>query len=215
MIDWSRVDTVLLDMDGTLLDLHFDNHFWQQALPAAYAARRGWSLAESQAHVFEQMRRVEGTLDWYCLDYWRRLLDLDIVAIKREIQHKIGYRPGTEAFLQGLRRRGKRTVLVTNAHHDSLNLKRQRVQLDPYLDAVHSSHDHGASKESHRFWDSFQRLESFDPARTVFVDDSLSVLRSAHGWGIEQVYGVARPDLQAPPLQPHEYPMLDDLSEAL
>ena len=25
-----EVDTILLDMDGTLLDLHYDNHFWME-----------------------------------------------------------------------------------------------------------------------------------------------------------------------------------------
>ena len=37
MIDWEHIDTVLLDMDGTLLDLHFDNYFWTQHLPGVYA----------------------------------------------------------------------------------------------------------------------------------------------------------------------------------
>ena len=27
-VDWTEVDHVLLDMDGTLLDLAFDNDFW-------------------------------------------------------------------------------------------------------------------------------------------------------------------------------------------
>ena len=26
MINWQQIDTVFLDMDGTLLDLHFDNY---------------------------------------------------------------------------------------------------------------------------------------------------------------------------------------------
>ncbi|MDH3916294.1 MAG: haloacid dehalogenase, partial [Chromatiales bacterium] len=34
--DWSTVDTVLLDMDGTLLDLRFDNYFWQELVPSRY-----------------------------------------------------------------------------------------------------------------------------------------------------------------------------------
>ncbi|HBT55971.1 MAG TPA: haloacid dehalogenase, partial [Pseudomonas sp.] len=34
MLNWNAIDTVLLDMDGTLLDLHFDNHFWLEHMPA-------------------------------------------------------------------------------------------------------------------------------------------------------------------------------------
>ena len=34
-LDWTSIDTVLLDMDGTLLDLRFDNWFWQEHVPDA------------------------------------------------------------------------------------------------------------------------------------------------------------------------------------
>jgi hypothetical protein len=33
-VDWSAIDTVL-DMDGTLLDLRFDNWFWQDLIRGA------------------------------------------------------------------------------------------------------------------------------------------------------------------------------------
>jgi putative hydrolase of the HAD superfamily len=32
-LDWDRIDDVLLDMDGTLLDRHFDNFFFEEELP--------------------------------------------------------------------------------------------------------------------------------------------------------------------------------------
>ena len=41
--DWENIETVLLDMDGTLLDLHFDNHFWLQHVPVCYAEKHGLS----------------------------------------------------------------------------------------------------------------------------------------------------------------------------
>lgn len=40
-IDWQAVDTVLLDMDGTLLDLAFDNYFWQKLVPETYGEQQG------------------------------------------------------------------------------------------------------------------------------------------------------------------------------
>ena len=36
--DWRAIDTVLLDMDGTLLDLRFDNYFWLELVPRKYGA---------------------------------------------------------------------------------------------------------------------------------------------------------------------------------
>ena len=212
MIDWKTVDTVLLDMDGTLLDLRFDNHFWQEVLPAAYGRRRGVDLESARRHVSAEMRRVEGTLRWYCLDYWSALLDMDLLAMKRELRSGIAYRPGAEQFLRRLRDTGKRAVLVTNAHPDVLALKRDRVRLDRYLDACHTSHRFGASKETGKFWSAFREIELFEPARAILVDDSLPVLASAREWGLERVYGVRRPDSCRPPVSSGRFPLLGDLS---
>ena len=32
--EWQHIDTVLFDLDGTLLDLAFDNHLWREIVPA-------------------------------------------------------------------------------------------------------------------------------------------------------------------------------------
>ena len=72
MFDWEDIDTVLLDMDGTLLDLHFDNHFWLEYVPQRYAEQHGISLDAAKQELMQRYRQVEGTLDWYCVDYWSR-----------------------------------------------------------------------------------------------------------------------------------------------
>lgn len=215
MIDWSRVDTVLLDMDGTLLDLAFDNHFWLEALPVRVAERHRMDLPRARDHVLSLMRAVEGRLEWYCLDYWQRLLDVDVVALKGEFTHLIGFRPGAEAFLQALNRAGKRTVLVTNAHHGSLGLKLRHVPLADYLDASYSSHDFGYSKEFAEFWDRVQQRDGFEPRRTVLLDDSHRVLAAARDWGVPQVYAIAQPDMGQPPLRQAPFPLIGDLAEVV
>src|SRR5665213_3638303 len=62
---WRQIDTVLLDLDGTVLDLAFDNHFWRQRVPEAFAQRRAITLAQARAELRPRFAAREGTLDWY------------------------------------------------------------------------------------------------------------------------------------------------------
>lgn len=215
MFNWSAIDTVLLDMDGTLLDLHFDNHFWLQHVPRRYAESRGQSLAAATDELMQRYKSVEGTLDWYCVDHWSRELGLDIVLLKQEVDHLISVHPHVLAFLRALEQAGKRRVLVTNAHQKSLQLKLQKTSLSGYLDVVISSHDIGLPKENPQFWTALQEIVQFDPARTLFVDDSLSVLRSAQQYGIACLLGISLPDSTQPQRDEHEFPAIQDFSALL
>jgi len=194
MLNWHDIETVLLDMDGTLLDLHFDNHFWMEHTPQAYSKVHDMPLDEAKVLLKQQNDAVYGQLDWYCLDYWQRELKLPIVELKREIQHLIQLREDTIPFLDALKSAGKKVVLVTNAHPDSLSLKVERTQLDLHIDDLISCHQFGASKESQSLWTQLQSHLDFDPAKTLFVDDSERILHSAKEFGIKHLLAVANPD---------------------
>lgn len=198
MLNWANIETVLLDMDGTLLDLHFDNHFWMEHTPKAYAKKHNIPLQQAKTQLQQQNDAVFGQLEWYCLDYWQKELDLPIVELKKEIQHLIELRPDTIPFLDALKRAGKKVVLVTNAHPDSLSLKVERTQLDEHIDLLISCHKYGASKESQSLWQQLQQELQFDSEKTLFVDDSERILLSAQEFGIKHLLAVANPDSKKP-----------------
>jgi HAD superfamily hydrolase (TIGR01509 family) len=213
--DWARIDTVLLDLDGTLLDLAFDTFFWRTRVPEAWARSRALSPEQAQAELQPRFRAREGTLDWYCIDYWSRELELDIAALKQVDAHHIRWLPGAREFLGRVRALGKRLVLVTNAHPTTLAIKDAHTQVISHFDAGFSSHSFGAPKEQAQFWVEFAKVVQFDPARSLFVDDSLPVLRAARAAGIGLIYAVQRPDSSAPARLQPEFPAVDAVAELL
>jgi putative hydrolase of the HAD superfamily len=213
MLDWPRIDTVLLDMDGTLLDLHYDNHFWLQHVPERFAAKHGLPLEEAHRQLITRYQSVAGTMQWYCVDYWTDELGLDIEQLKQEVAHLIAVHPHVVPFLERVRGLGKRVVLVTNAHHKSLALKMEKTGLDRYFDALICAHTFGIPKEHPEFWGRLRGSEAFDAAKTLLIDDSLPVLRSARGYGIAYLLAVYQPDTKQARKNVEEFSAIEDFAQ--
>tara|TARA_R110000744_G_scaffold26752_14_gene65576 strand:- start:137 stop:820 length:684 start_codon:yes stop_codon:yes gene_type:complete len=220
-LPWNKIKTVLLDMDGTLLDLHYDSHFWLEHLPKKYAGIKGISEEQGKEYMMAEYRQVFGTIDWYCLDYWADKLQLDIMQAKREVEHLISMRDDTIPFLDALKNSGREVILVTNAHPGSLSLKIEHTALDSHIDTLISTHEFGVTKESQLLWQKLQQRVGFDSEHTLFVDDSLPILQSAKDFGIAHLLAVSNPDSQLPIkdvtqfLATSDYrTMLDDIKNA-
>lgn len=212
---WERVSTVLLDMDGTLLDLRFDNYFWLELVPHEFARARDIDVATAKRELQPKFAAMQGMLQWYCTDYWSATLDLDIAGMKESAREHIRYLPGAQRFLERLRASGRRVVLVTNAHHDALDVKSRHTGLHSLVDEMRSSHSLGVPKEHRDFWPRFAQHHAFNTEETLFVDDSLPVLRNARAHGIAQVFAVAKPDSTLPSRMIEEFPAVEGVAELL
>ena len=196
MINWQNIDTVMLDMDGTLLDLHYDNHFWMTHLPKRYAEIKGMNIDDVEETLAAHIESQRGSLNWYCLDYWAEQLQVDIISLKKETRNRIKERPYTRDFLDFLNSSGKLCYLVTNAHPAGVSIKFEEINIKPYFDDVISSHQFQQPKESLAFWQALAAYIDFDPARTLFIDDNLDVLNTAKAFGIRETLGIHQPDSQ-------------------
>jgi GMP/IMP 5'-nucleotidase len=215
-IAWERVDRLLLDMDGTLLDLGFDNHFWQEFVPRIWGEKHGLSYEQAYEKLAPKFAKHYGKLDWYCLDFWAEELDLDLHSLKAERGPHVRYLPEVEAFLAAVRRRVPRVVLVTNAHRGALDVKLAHTGLDQYLDSIYTAHDFGHPKEEQAFWRALLDKEGMDPKRCVLIDDSLPVLEAAQRFGVGQLFTIRRPDSGRPPRKDvGRFPALNSLMELL
>lgn len=215
MINWTNIDTVFLDMDGTLLDLHFDNHFWREHVPLRFAELHQLDIPSAKKHLYPIFRRAEGSMQWYCVDYWSNELGLDIAELKREVKHLINIHPHVIQFLDALRATDKHVSLVTNAHMKSLELKMQHTRLAGHFDNIVCSHDYGLPKEIPEFWQRLHDKFPYTPASTLLIDDSLPVLRSAHSYGIAHLLAVLTPDTKAPKKDVAEFDAINSFDDIM
>ncbi len=206
--NWSEISTVLLDMDGTILDLHYDNYFWLEHLPYRYSQKMLISVDEAKKNLHTHYSSVAGSIQWYCLDYWTQQTCLPIIKLKREVQHLIQWRDDAIAFLKALRSAGKTVVLVTNAHPKALALKINMTQLDQYFDVLYSTHQFGATKESQLLWRRLQNKQKFDCNTSLFIDDNLEILKSAQDYGIKHLLAIANPDSKKPSRKITDFPSI-------
>lgn len=211
MLNWNSIDTVLLDLDGTLLDLHFDNHFWLEHLPKIYAEKNQLTLDEAFSACKAMIDGAQGTLNWYCLDYWDEKLGLDTLALKASLAHLIRVHDSTNAFLTKLQEMPCKVYLVTNSHPRGLELKLKTLDIANQFDAIHSSHDYAVPKEDLDFWAKLNHALPFDPNKTLFIDDNHEVLKTAQTFGIAHCYGIKRPDTQKPEVKSDDFVLLGSL----
>ena len=212
-IDWSAIDIALLDMDGTLLDLNYDNTVWNIHLPQAFAQHRGITVEQARQTLHAEMAQIRGTIQFYSFDYWESFTGLDLVELHRRSVENIVYRPGALAFLRWLKARGIFTVIATNAHRRSLLVKEEALPIADEVDHIVSSQDLNTPKEDQGYWSGLQAKFPFDPSRAFFADDSDPVLHAAEAFGIGQIWTITTPDSCKPSRSALNYPQFDHFQE--
>lgn len=208
-LDWRDTDTILLDMDGTLLDRHFDDHFWLEHVPKRWAAHHKVPLKQAQEQLHALFRSQERTLNWTDLDYWSGRLSLDIPLLKLEVEHLIAVHPGVTEFLSWAKQQGKQLWLVTNAHSKTLDIKLKKTSIGVWFNGIVSAHQVGLPKEDHRFWEALQRFVAYDPRRTMLGEDTEANLQTAQQYGIRHLIYISRPSSALTPKPSQRYYSVD------
>jgi len=210
-----EIPFVLLDMDGTLLDKYFDDYFWEHLVPEKYAEKNNLSFGRAKEELLTKYRHHEGTLNWTDIDFWSAELDLDIPALKEQIRHLIEVHPHVEDFLSLLKERGKRIFLVTNAHIKVLDLKMKQTRIGSYFDSCVTSFEMGHPKEDTLFWQKARELLGFEQERSLFIDDTVEVLRTARRFGIGHIVYKAKASSRQEPRPLKDFLTITDFRELM
>lgn len=215
IINWQKIETVLLDMDGTLLDKHFDDYFWEHFVPAIYAEKNGIDERTARKKLLATYQAREGTLDWTDLDYWSEQLDLDIPALKIKIDHLIQVHPYVIDFLEHLKSMAKKTYLVTNAHSKTLDIKMAKTALSGHFTGIVCAEEIGMPKENPKFWQGLKEKIPFSNESTMLAEDTEKILVSARTHGIKHLVYVARPSSQGPIKKSEQFPSIIYFNELI
>lgn len=192
-VNWNKIESILLDLDGTLLDLNFDLHFWLEYIPKVYSEKHNISFQDAKKIIVSRIESQEGKLTWYCLDFWEENLELDIMKLKKDISYLIQVHKHVLDFLNAAKKNKKQIFLVTNAHRKGIDLKMEASGLQSYFDKIISSHDFGSPKQDQKFWIELAKTIDFDKDRSIFFDDSLDVLEAASKFRIKNIVAINKP----------------------
>lgn len=212
---WQEIDIVLLDMDGTLLDRHFDDYFWEQYLPEHYSLLHDLPFATAKEELLARYHQARDSLDWADLDFWSEQLGFDLAELKARIASLICIRPHVIEFLRFCRQQGKVVCLVTNAHNKSLRLKLQQSGIGPLLDQIVCAEEIGWAKEEAAFWPAMNQYLPFDRKRSLLIDDSETVLSRAFDYGIRHLRLIARPSSRQDSAISSRFEILTDFRDLL
>ena len=207
--------TLMMDMDGTILDLAYDSHIWLKLIPNIYAEKMNISIDDASSILQKKVLKMENSLKWYCIDHWSELLYIDILRVHELEKDEIRYLPGAESFLKKVSKSEIRAILVTNSHRDTLNLKIKETGLDKYFNDIYISHDFDAQKENQLFWKRFQSVENFVKNKTIFVDDNVNVLKSAEKFGLGSLIQILYPDTSSAEIKKSKFKGIRNLTQLL
>ena len=206
---------VLLDMDGTLLDRYFDDYFWEHLVPEKYAEKYQVTFGKAKEVLLALYKAHEGTLNWTDIDFWSRELNLDIPALKEQIKHLIEVHPHVEDFLKTMKKQKKKVYMVTNAHYKVLDIKLKKTRIGRYFDKCITSFEMGYPKEMIDFWEKTERMLKFDKERTLFIDDTPRILKTAKAFGIRYLFLKTGANSKRKDTPSGDFPVLKDFKELL
>ena len=206
----------LIDLDGVILDTSYDNYFWQEYIPKVYAKKNNISEKDGINYTHTLFRYKKKTKDWYDVDYWSNILDINIIQEKsrKENMSLIKIKEGAESALSKLKEDGKELFLVTNAHRKTLDVKLSKYDLSKYFNDLVCSHELGYVKEDIQLWYLLRNKLDIDYNKTVLVEDTFDNIQSAFHAGLNNLIYISTEAYNYGKIEPYTLNSLSDLASS-
>lgn len=178
---------MLVDMDGVILDNTYDNNFWQNQIPGVISKNKNISFEDAKRLAVQIFNYKKNTKDWYDVDYWSNMLNVDIEAEKRSSISfdRIQLYEGVTKTLNKLKD-NFRLILITNAHRKTLNIKLEKYNLSPYFENMICAHELHYVKENIQLWYMLKSRFKLDYTKTLLIEDTINNIKVGLSAGISQ-----------------------------
>lgn len=189
-IIWQEKQHILFNLD-TLLDYSAEQYFWSELLPKAYSSRKQLSLEQAKLFIQSELAEQNGTLNFYCIDYWQAKLGVDVLLLQQQHASQLKFKPYAEKFLfylDNLKSEHKfKMHVISNEHPKALDVKIRATGLDCFFDKIESSYSYGFLRESKEFWHKYLVNSKIATSSAILFDDNYTVLHNALTSGLKVV----------------------------
>jgi putative hydrolase of the HAD superfamily len=187
MVKLNSTTAILSDLDGVILDLSYDIKFWELWLPEHVADQNNQSIEEAQEKIQAAIDAQRGTLNFYDLNYWDDLLDVDCMQIIKAKEERCSYLKGSNEALQKLSVLKNPKHILTNGDPRVQEYKAEIQDFLKFFDSIFYSMHAGYPKEQKEFWALARHNLNLDFEDAIFIDDDFKVVTAAVKAGIKQV----------------------------
>ena len=187
MINLNSTTAILLYLDGVILDIEYDIKFWESWLPEHMARKLNLSEEEAKSEILTKIEMQKGTLNFYDLNYWDDLLNIDCMQIIKEKEEKCFYIKGSYEALQKLSALQNPKHILTNGDPRIQEYKAETQNFLEFFDSIFYSMHVGYPKESKEFWTLARHNLNLDFEDVIFIDDDFKVVTAAAKAGVKQV----------------------------
>ncbi|MDA8840508.1 HAD hydrolase-like protein [Gammaproteobacteria bacterium] len=187
MVKLNSTTAILSDLDGIILDLSYDIKFWELWLPEHVADQNNQSIEEAREKIQAEIDAQRGTLNFYDLNYWDDLLDVDCMQIIKAKEERCSYLKGSNEALQKLSVLKNPKHILTNGDPRVQEYKAEIQDFLKFFDSIFYSMHAGYPKEQKEFWALARHNLNLDFEDAIFIDDDFKVVTAAVKAGIKQV----------------------------
>ena len=215
MVKLNSTTAILLDLDGVILNQSYDKKFWQSWLPEHVASQTNKGIEETQVEIQLKIDSQKGTLNWYDLNYWDDLLDVDCLEIIKKHEEKCSFLDGSLAALQRLSTLKNPRYLLTNGDPRLQEYKAETLNFLEFFDSIFYSMKAGYPKEQKEFWTLARHNLNLNFEDSIFIDDDFKVVTAAIKAGVKGVVWIAPDKKRILKNGIETYPSLIDLVSAI